>query len=358
MFGRSRAAPEAQKPLRSFRSQVTHQVANAFFEGLSRVNRLNPLADPSRHKVEVIRDIPYAGSAHASHRLDVYRPVDVSEPLPIVLYFHGGGFSLLSKETHWLMALTFARAGYVVCNISYRLSGDHPFPAALEDAVDALCWVDRNAEQWGGDRERLVLAGESAGANLATALALVTCYRRSEPYAQRAFQLGLVPRAVIAGCGLLQVSDPGRFVRRRSLPWWVASMLQNISSDYLRGAKEAASELADPLLILERCEPPDRELPPFFAFAGTRDPILDDTRRLERALQDLGVPHEIEIFPGELHAFHALPYRAASRRCWRETLSFLRRNLDERRAPLESMRVPSQLGTRSRAAKSTRLTGT
>jgi acetyl esterase len=340
MFRTLRGSRAPDNRPRSLSSLVTHNVANVLLDGLSRASRLNPLADPSRHKVEVIRDIPYVGSNHPSHRLDIYRPVDATEPLPIILYLHGGGFSLLSKETHWLMALLFARAGYVVCNVSYRLAGDHPFPAALEDAVDALCWIDRNAEQWGGDTNRFVIAGESAGANLATALAIVTSYRRSEPYAQRAFRTGLTPRAVVAGCGLLQVSDPGRFARRRRVPWWVPSMLNNISSDYLRGVTQGA-ELADPLLILERGEAPDRPLPPFFAFAGTRDPILDDTRRLGRALEDLHVPHELEIFPGELHAFHALPYSAASRRCWRETLSFLRRNLDERVAPAESMRVPA-----------------
>jgi acetyl esterase len=346
MIRTAHAAAESDAHQRSLRSLVTHGLANVLFDGLSRANRLNPLADPSRYNVQVIRDIPYVGSAHPSHRLDIYRPANATEPLPVVLYLHGGGFSLLSKETHWLIALLFARAGYVVCNVSYRLSGDHPFPAALEDAVDALCWLKRNAESWGGDTSRLVFAGESSGANLATALAIATCYRRSEPYAQRAFQTGLVPRAVIAACGLLQVSDPGRFARRRRMPWWIPSMLNDISRHYLRGVTKGA-ELADPLLILERCEAPDRPLPPFFAFAGTRDPILDDTRRLGRALQDLRVPHEVEIYPGELHAFHALPFREASRRCWRETLSFLRRNLDERAAPAESMRVPAM---RSREA--------
>lgn len=346
MPGNTRARPTAQTLPRDFPPRLTHQVANLLFDGLSRAGKLNPLAHPRRHNVEVIQDIPYAGSAHPAHRLDIYRPVLAEQPLPVVLYLHGGGFSLLSKETHWLMALIFARAGYVVCNVGYRLAGDHPYPAALEDAVDALCWVARNAEQWGGDASRLVLAGESAGANLATALAIATCYRRPEPYAQRAYALGLVPRAVVAGCGLLQVSDPGRFLRRRKLPWWIASMLDNISRDYLRGVTHGA-ELADPLLILERKEVPERSLPAFFAFAGTRDPILDDTRRLERALRALGVPHEVEIFPGELHAFHALPFRAASRRCWRETFSFLRRSLAARPVPVASMSAPSlrQVGT-------------
>jgi len=342
---RAGAGHISQRPLRAI---VTEGVANAFFTGLSLAGRLTPFANPQRYNVEVIRDIPYAGSAHPAHRLDVYRPVGASEALPVVLYLHGGGFTLLSKETHWLMALQFARAGYVVCNVSYRLAGEHPFPAALEDSADALCWIARNIDQWGGDSDRLVFAGESAGANLAVALTIATCYRRPESYAQKAWETGLVPRAVIAGCGILQVSDPGRFLRRRKLPWWVGTMLNDISEGYLRGVT-CGADLADPLLILERGEPSDRPLPSFMAFSGTRDPILDDTRRLERALSKLGVHHQVDYYPGELHAFHALPYRSAAQRCWRETLSFLRRQLDEVRIPsvsgIASVRPLRSVGT-------------
>jgi acetyl esterase len=333
------AGSKGAATMRSLRSLFA-QSANVFFDGLTMTNRLNPLTQPGRFGVEAVYDIPYAGSTHPAHRLDLYRPRDMSAgPLPVVLYLHGGGFSLLSKETHWWMAVNYAQAGYVVCNISYRLADKHPFPAALDDAADALCWVARNIEHWGGDPERLILAGESAGANLATALAISTCYRRPERCAQKAWHSGLVPSAVVAGCGLLQVSDPGRFARRRKLPWWISTMINNVSADYLHGVTRD-SELADPLLILERGEQPERPLPAFFAFAGTRDPILDDTRRLGRALATLGVPHEIDIYPGELHAFHAWPLWAASRRCWRETFWFLRQHVAERRIPRESVRVP------------------
>jgi acetyl esterase len=87
------------------------------------------------------------------------------------------------------------------------------------------------------------------------------------------------------------------------------------------------TELADPLLILEQGRAPDRPLPAFFAFAGTRDPVLDDTRRVEGALSALKVPHEVRFYPGELHAFHALMLRKAARDCWRDKLSFLERQL-------------------------------
>lgn len=309
------------------RSWMLQLSAKAFFHGLSSVGRLHPSSRPSAHNVEVIRDVQYAPTVEVSHRLDIYRPIGAEGPLPVVLYVHGGGFQLLSKDTHWMMGLLFARAGYVVCNISYRLAPKHPFPAAVEDTCEALCWVAQHVRQYGGDPSRLILAGESAGANLVCALTLALCYRRPEPYAAAAFATGLVPRAVVLGCGILQVSDPGRFTRRRKLPRWVGQILSDISAGYIR-EPTSSSELADPLLILERGESPDRPLPPFFAFAGTRDPILDDTRRVANALERLQVPHEVRIYPGELHAFHALTMRKAARDCWRDKLAFLERALE------------------------------
>src|SRR5262249_8451053 len=156
-------------------------------------------------------------SGRDHHRLDVYRPLRErrSAPWPVVLYVHGGGFRILSKDTHWMMGLAFARNGYLVFNINYRLAPRHPFPAALSDAADAYAGVARNAASFGGDLSRLVVAGESAGANLAAALAVAACYRRSEPWSRTVWDTGLVPRAALPACGILQVSDTERFSRRR-----------------------------------------------------------------------------------------------------------------------------------------------
>lgn len=308
------------------RLRLSQWGARIFFEGLSTVGRLHPASRPEAHDVTVIRDVPYVASGHVMHQLDIYRPRRDVGPLPVVLYIHGGGFQLLSKDTHWMMGLMFARAGYLVVNISYRLAPQHPFPAALMDCVDALAWVAEHAAEYGGDPEQLVVAGESAGANLACSLAVATCYPRQESYAQRAFALGLVPRALVLGCGILQVSDPARFARNRKLPRWVQVLVRDISEAYTpRGGPE--SELADPLLVLEKAEPPQREFPAVFAFVGTRDPILDDTRRLAAALSKLHVAHQVRYYPGELHAFHALLMRRAARDCWRDKFEYLKRVL-------------------------------
>src|SRR5438045_9096901 len=111
-------------------------VANGFFHGAAAAGRLHPMARPRRHRVEVIRDVRYLPGPSRAHLLDVYRPTTPApdgRPWPVVLYIHGGAFRMLSKDTHWLMGLAFARRGSLVFNISHRLAPKHPFPPASAD---------------------------------------------------------------------------------------------------------------------------------------------------------------------------------------------------------------------------------
>ncbi len=324
--------------LERFRTEVRlraqARVSETVFRAVTTAARLHPLANPERHQVEVIRDVPYLDDGHVDHRLDIYRPTGHAGPRPVVMYVHGGGFSLLSKDTHWVMALVYARYGYLVFNISYRLAPRHPFPAAVMDTLAAYEWVVANAASMGGDLSRLVVAGESAGANLVTALSLATSYRRPEPWARRAFDLDITPRVAVPACGIFQVSDAGRFARRRRLPYVVRMTLEDIASCYLRGCDPGAIDLADPLLVLERGETPDRPLPAFFLPVGTRDPLLDDTRRMRRALEHLGVPVQAHYYRGEMHAFHALVFRERARDCWADIFAFLDQHLRGAAAPV------------------------
>jgi acetyl esterase len=292
---------------------------------------MHPAANPKRHGVEVESDVIYG--PHGEHnQLDIYRPVHRPGPWPIVFYAHGGAFHLLSKDTHWLMGLVFARFGYLVVNISYRLAPDHPYPAAIEDTCRAYTWMAARAKALGGDPARVAVAGESAGGNLVAALTVAACQKRSEPWAREVYECGVVPRAAMPFCALLQVSDSARFGRRRKLPFWVDGMLRDAGASYLHGLPRTPGpelELADPLLVMESAAAGtfDRTLPPFFAPVGTRDPLLDDTRRLEKALAALGVPCEARYYPGGIHAFHAMVWNPAARRCWRDALAFLDRHV-------------------------------
>jgi acetyl esterase len=305
---------------------VAHRVSSLFFHGLSRAGRLHPASNPRRHRVEVMRDLHY-GNGHDEHVLDVYKPIGRPGPLPIVFYVHGGAFRILSKDTHWLMGLAFARHGYLVINISYRLAPRHPYPAAIEDTCLAWMWMVREAERLGGDLTRVAVAGESAGGNLVTALTLAACQRRDEAFARAVFDAGVVPRAALPFCAMLEVSRPERFARR-PMPSWVHGMLRGTSTSYLQRAAEGpVRDLADPLVVFERGDVLDRALPPFFAPVGTKDPLLDDTRRLEKALTARDVHCEARYYPGGIHAFHAMVWQPRAKHCWRDALAFLDRHV-------------------------------
>jgi len=310
-------------------------VVKGFFHTASRLGRLHPNAKPEKHALEHIKDIRYREGDLEEHLLDIYRPTRAPNrarkyegpPWPIVFYVHGGGFRFLSKDTHWIMGLGYARRGFLVFNVSYRLAPKHRYPTAIDDVCSAFEWVIANAERFGGDTSRVVLAGESAGANLVTSLAVALAYEREEAFAKRAYATGIVPRAVVPACGVFQVSDMGRLHRRKpSMSSFIADRLVEVEGDYLGPPPHAHSlDFADPVVLFERREKPSRPIPPFFLPVGTKDPLLPDTRRLAAALRGMDVIAEDAYYPGELHAFHALVMRPEARRCWGDTFAFLDR---------------------------------
>jgi acetyl esterase len=237
----------------------------------------------------------------------------------------------MSKDSHVVMALAHARRGCMVVMPNYRLAPTDPYPAAIEDVCRAFVWMTRNAVALGGDLGRLVLAGESAGANLATSLALALSYPRPEPFARAAFETGVTPRAVVPACGIFQASDLDRLARQRpTMPEWVQRRLQQIGRGYVgSGPWPYGLDLADPVRVLERGDRPARPLPPFFLPVGTRDPLLPDTKRMHRALKHLGVRSHARYYRGQIHAFHAFVFREIARQCWDDIFAFLAPALQE-----------------------------
>jgi acetyl esterase len=288
-------------------------------------------------RVRVTRNVPYYGSGSHAHVLDVFQPREASftQLRPIVMYVHGGGFEVCSKDTHWMMAQWYAHAGYVVFNVNYRLAPKHAFPKPLEDVCSAYLWVLDNAVRFGGDVRQLVIAGESAGANLVSSLALINSIERAEPFARAVFQRNAPPAAVVAACGLFEVVNAARFREVARDSWGITKLaIEQVSRAYVPHPRrnEREHELANPLHLLERRHTLHRPLAPFFMPCGTSDPLLDDTRRLAAALSSRGFEHEARYYEGEIHAFHAMWWRTATKQCWNDTLNFIARQLRARDA--------------------------
>jgi acetyl esterase len=299
--------------LRNSRKRVGSKIIEGFFAGSARIARAHPRANPAVHNVEVLRDIAYGPGAH--ERLDVYRPLGAPADAarPSLLYVHGGGFRILSKDTHWVMGLAFAKRGYTVYSINYRLA--EPFPAALIDTCKAYAWVIKNATTFGSDPRNLLLAGESAGGNLVTALTLALCMDRPEPWLSALGDERVVPRAVVPFCGMFQVSNVERLWRTRAMSAFLRDRLEEIERGYLSQSVGSLG-LADPVCILESDVACTHALPPFFLSVGTRDPLITDTERMAEALSRRNVPHAMHVYEGEFHAFQAFVVRQKAKQCW------------------------------------------
>ncbi len=275
------------------------------------------------HEVEVTWDVAYGEDR--AHRMDVWRPAGPAPEggWPCAMFVHGGGFTALSKRTHWAFARVLARRGWVVFSIDYRLAPEHSFPTPVQDAARALEWIGRKGAEHGADTDRLALYGESAGANLVTALAVACSYRRDELWARHLYDSGVRPKALLSMSGLLQVSDPERYTDRASVSRAAAWALDDACRAYLPYPASAESAMADPLVVLEQRATPDRPLPQVFAAVGTKDPLVEDTRRLERALWALGASVTARYYRGVGHSFMAFLWRKQAQLFWKDALGFL-----------------------------------
>ena len=275
----------------------------------------------------LIEDVEYARQGGQTLRLDILQPVGAA-PHPVLIYFHGGGFAIGSKRTHRALAAAYASQGYLVCNVDYRLAPKHPFPAAIEDACAAWMWATDHVKDYGGDRARIGLVGESAGANLALAVTLACCTPRPESFAAPLFDRGLQPALALLYCGFLQTSKPERYLRAG-----VSALAARIANDAARSYlgkysknPDAQHALADPLCVVEAMTATPR-LTPIFIAAGLDDPVAADSERLETALNRLHSPCSAHYYPGETHAFHVMFWREQALRCWRDSFEFLQQHL-------------------------------
>lgn len=136
-----------------------------FFNFLGRLGGLVLNFGVAKH-LDISRDLPYGPDPE--QRLDIFKPrVSEGKGLPIVVYFHGGGWISADKRIYDGICAVLSRYGFLMFNVNYRLAPGSRFPAQLQDAAQAIEWTHSNAVRYGGDPSKIVLAGDSAGAQIA-----------------------------------------------------------------------------------------------------------------------------------------------------------------------------------------------
>ena len=265
--------------------------------------------------LEITRDVAYGSDP--AQRFDVWCPrARAAAPRPLVLLLHGGGFQHLDRDSHWAFAARFAHAGAVVINADYRLAPAYAYPAAARDAARVHAHALTHARALGADPDQLIVAGASAGANLALGIAIA------------ATAAGRPPRACVLFSGLLQVSDIARLYRAQRVSRLRRARMASIACDYI-GTDAAwhvpavADPWLDPLLHLERTTALPAAFPAVFSSSGTRDQVLGDAQRLHACLTRHHHVTQLDVVDRAGHAFQGLVFQQRVRAVWARCFAFL-----------------------------------
>ena len=222
-------------------------------------------------------------------RLRLYTP-EGSGPFPLMMFFHGSGFVLCSLDTHDGMCRNLAAGiGCVVVSVDYRLAPEHKFPKGLDDCLAATRWAADHAAELGIDPMRIMVAGDSAGGNMAAVIALRL---RDEGGPELCGQMLLYPVTDYHTPGTPSYAEnaDGYGLTRDTMEWFWAH--------YLNSPAEAENPHASPLRARDVTR-----LPPAYVSSAEYDPLRDEAERYGMRLREAGVPTVITRFAGMNHGF-------------------------------------------------------
>ncbi|MEO5839294.1 MAG: alpha/beta hydrolase [Acidimicrobiales bacterium] len=218
----------------------------------------------------------------------IYRPSDAPD-LPIVVFFHGGGWVLCDLESHDAMARRMANtSGCIVVATDYRLAPEHRYPTAADDCYAALRWAQDNAATFGGDPTRLAIFGDSAGGNLA---AVVAQMARDKGAPHLRLQILAYP-VIDARCD----STSHRTIGRDYMLW--TEEVQWCWQQYLSAPADGEQPYASPVRATTLAG-----LAPALVITPEFDPLRDEGEHYAQALEAAGVPTQHTRYDGMFHSF-------------------------------------------------------
>lgn len=253
-------------------------------------------------------DITYGTANNIPLKLDVWHRQDAKTPVPTVIYIHGGGWVFGDKAGADPLLMPYLQKGWNAVNVDYRMAGQSPAPAAVEDSRCALRWVFRNAEKYHFDTNKLVLTGHSAGGHLALTTGMLLEKDGFDDACPADPETGDVPlhvAAIVNWYGITDVADLLSGPNRKTYAVaWLAGQ---------PGSTELAARLS-PLSHVRH------DLPPIITVHGDHDPTVPYTQatRLRQKLESAGVPNQLVTIEGGVHgSFNDAQTEGAYNQIWK-----------------------------------------
>lgn len=221
----------------------------------------------------------------------------IASNLPILMFFHGGGFVRNTLRTYDSLCTRLAAgSGALVVSVAYRRAPEHMYPIPVEDCYDATCWVVDNAYTFGGDPSRLVVVGDSAGGNLASAVCLMS---RDLNGPKINYQVMLYPVTDSDGDSLSRSTfSEGPLLTQDDIDFY---------GDSYVGVERPADMRYFDLLHVDDLE----GLPPALILTAQYDPLRDEGKRYAQHLRAAGVPVRYSEYLYTIHGFMSMPTLAA-----------------------------------------------
>ncbi len=220
----------------------------------------------------------------------IYSP-DGDGEVPVMLFCHGGSFSMNSVEVYDMVHRCFACYGRLaVVAVDYRLAPEYKFPCGLEDCYAALVWTVKHAGEFGGNRDNISVCGDSSGGNFAAALCLMARDRKG-PKIQR--------QALIYPVTSLTAAEPSESETRYGKGYFLEyEDIRRLHEGYVPEGIKLIEPYLSPLFAEDL-----KGLPPAGFFSAECDPLLDQGLMYAARLADAGVKTEYHVYKGMIHAF-------------------------------------------------------
>ncbi|QMW04035.1 alpha/beta hydrolase [Spirosoma foliorum] len=276
-------------PLNTLTPQQARQQPS-FKDAVNSLLDKNKIPRPTANVTSSQQTIP--GYNNVPIRIVVYTPKNKTGPLPVIVYYHGGGWVIASPEVYEYSTLALAEeTGAIVVSVDYRLAPENKFPTAHEDAYAAYKWVTQNAASINGNPAKIALAGESAGGNMAITTAMLA---RDRGIALPVHILSVFP---VADNNL---DTPSYNIYKDAKPL-NRPLVEYFTANYFNSPADGNSPLISLVDVADLTK-----LPPTTIIGAEIDPLQSEGMYLRDKLANSGVTVTYQLYPGATHEFFGM----------------------------------------------------